>query len=146
MAADPLRDLSARLDGLAKDLGGDAMRKVMTDVGVEGKKSIDAAVRTDLGDTSFSNWRRGRPIQIGGRFDLKSDTSLEMLPARRAAGPMRVLTDGRAAGISKGRKRQGRVGSTRGRGTWTEAEREIEQELPKQALDAIERLVRKALS
>ena len=116
MAADPIRDLAQRLERLAADLNGEQMRRVVTGLGVEGKKDIDAAVRADLGDASFSNWRRGRPIQIGGRFDEVSPTAITLLPAKRAGGPMKVLTDGRSAGISKGRKRKGRVGATRSRG------------------------------
>jgi hypothetical protein len=109
-----LAGLNRKLDNLADSLSKDT-RKLLNQVGMEGKT---------IG-------RRGRPIQIALRFDIKSDTSVEMLPAPRAAGPMRVLEQGRRGGVSKGRKRKGRVGSTAGRGTWTTAVNRMADDLPK---------------
>lgn len=129
MATD-MADLNRKLDKLADSLTNDT-RKLLTKVGMEGKANTTSAVRGDLGDTSMSNWRRGKPIQVAVRFDIRSDTSVEFAPTPRSGGPMRVLEQGRSAGMSKGRKRKGRVGSTAGRGTWTDATKKMEQELPK---------------
>ena len=123
-----------KLDQIADDISGRAMRAALTKVGAEGKQNINAAVRGTLGDQSMSNWRRGRPIQISGRYEVRSDTALELLPARRAGGPMRVLEDGRKAGTA----RSGRpVSATRGKGTWSKAEQTMERTLPRIAAEAV---------
>jgi hypothetical protein len=125
-----LAGLNRKLDNLADSLTKDT-RKLLNQVGMEGKTIGRGAVTGDLGDMSMSNWRRGRPIQIALRFNLLSDAEVEILPAPRASGPMRVLEDGRRGGMSKGRKRKGRVGSTAGRGTWTTATNRMADDLPK---------------
>ena len=129
MATD-LDGLNRKLDQLADSLTNDT-KKLLTRVGMEGKSNTTSAVKGDLGDTSMSNWRRGKPIQVGVRFDIRSDSSVEFAPTPRSSGPMRVLESGRQAGMSKGKRRKGRVGSTAGRGTWTDATKKMEQELPK---------------
>lgn len=138
-----LAGLARKLDKLADDLGGPGMRKALTRVGMEGKGITNRAVQADLGDMSMSNWRRGRPIQIASRFDMRSASAVEIRPNPRAAGPMRVLQDGRRAGPSKGRKRGGQVGATRGRGTWTDATDRMEKELPKVVHDHVTTVLRK---
>lgn len=135
-----LAGLAYKLEKLSADLRD--TRKVLTRVGMEGKGIANAAVRGDLGDMAMSNWRRGRPIQITSRFEL-SDSAVEILPAKRATGPMRVLQDGRRAGLSKGRKRKGRVGATAGRGTWSDATSKMEAELPKVVHDHVRTVLRK---
>jgi hypothetical protein len=118
--ATDLQGLNRKLDNLADSLSKDT-RKMLNAVGMEGKTIGRNSVTGDIGDLSMSNWRRGRPIQIGLRFDLRS----------KASGPLRVLEQGRSAGMSKGRKRKGRVGSTAGRGTWTAATDRMAKDLPK---------------
>lgn len=122
-----LADLS---DSLTKDT-----KKLLNRVGMEGKAVAADAVKADIGDLSMSNWRRNKPIQITSRFNLTSDSSVEILPAPRASGPMRVLESGRSAGMSKGKKRKGRVGATAGRGTWSDATKKMETELPRVVQD-----------
>ncbi len=129
MATD-LRGLNRKLDSLAGSLSKDT-RRLLTQVGMEGKSITGAAVRGDIGDLSMSNWRRGRPVPIGVRFNLLSGSAVELTPNPRASGPMRVLERGRRGGMSKGKRRKGRVGATSGRGTWTEATRKMEQEFPR---------------
>jgi hypothetical protein len=125
-----LKGLNRKLDSLANSLTKDT-RKLLTAVGVEGKSVGKSAVQADIGDLSMSNWRRGRPIQIGLRFDVVSGSAVEIKPNPRASGPMRVLEQGRRAGMSNGRKRKGRVGATAARRTWTDATKRMEKELPK---------------
>jgi hypothetical protein len=127
-----LAGLNRKLDKLADSLSKET-RKLLNQVGMEGKTIGRGAVQGDIGDLSMSNWRRGRPIQIALRFDIKSDTSVEIAPVPRASGPLRVLEQGRRAGVSKGRKRKGRVGATSGRGTWTTATDRMARDLPKVA-------------
>ena len=138
-----LAGLAKKLDALQKDLTGAALKNALTKVGMEGKALTATAVKGDLGDLSFSNWRRGRPIPIGVRFNVLSDTAVEFVPTPRSNGPMRVLEDGRRAGVSKGRKRKGRVGATAGRGTWSDATKKMETELPKVVQDHVRTVLRK---
>lgn len=138
-----LAGLNRKLESLSKDLTGPGLRRALTKVGMEGKSLTSAAVQGDLGDLSMSNWRRGRPIQIGVRFNVLSDSAVEFTPTPRSSGPMRVLEQGRQAGASKGRKRKGRVGATAGRGTWTDATKKMEQELPKVIHDHVRTVLRK---
>jgi hypothetical protein len=128
--ATDLQGLNRKLDNLADSLSKDT-RKMLNAVGMEGKTIGRNSVTGDIGDLSMSNWRRGRPIQIGLRFDIRSDSSVEIAPVPKASGPLRVLEQGRSAGMSKGRKRKGRVGSTAGRGTWTAATDRMAKDLPK---------------
>lgn len=142
-----LESFARDLDRLAKSLSGSQMEAVVTDLGVAAKKDTEDAVRRDLGDLSMSNWRRGRPIAIGARFDIKNPTTAAVLPAPRARGPFKVLEQGRSAGMSRGTRRRASrtVGSTRGKRTWSDAERLIEQRTPKRAMDAMTALIFKAV-
>jgi hypothetical protein len=136
-----LPQLAVKLQRVSDDIGDNA--KVLRQVGMEGKDIIKRAVSSDLGDTSFSNWRRGRPVQILGRFDAQGTSAVEISPAGRARGPMRVLEQGRRAGVSKGRKRKGRVGATAGRRSWTDAVQRMETELPKVMREHVQTVLRK---
>ena len=129
------------MDQLARALDGAALQKIVTKAGVEAKKDAAAAAQRDLGG-SFSNWRRNRPIRLDARFDHKGPGQLLVQPVRRSGGPWKVAESGRSAGLSKGRKRKGRVGRTEGFGTWTKATTVINRETPRRV--HIE--VRRALS
>jgi len=133
-----LASLARKIDRVVHDLKSEAMLKA---VGMEGKKIGTDQIRSDTGgDARMTNWRRGRPINLTPRFDIKSDTSVEIAPPGRARGPVRVLTDGRQAGTS----RRGRpVSSSRGKGTWSAAAAEMEQQLPKVAAKHVETVLRK---
>lgn len=138
--ADDLAGFARKLERLQADLVGPGLDRALRQVGMKGKTIATDEVRSALGDTSMSNWRRGRPIQITSRFDVKGPTSVEIAPNRRAAGPMRVLTDGRRAGVSrKGR----RYGATRGRGTWDRAEQKMQDDLPKVMADHARTVLRR---
>ena len=88
----------------------------------------------------MSHWRRGAPVPITGTAKVLGPTTVEILPQRRAAGPMRVLESGRqayAAGDrrisgtytskktgerrTKTRKVKHATGATEGKNTWTHA-------------------------
>lgn len=132
MAEDDLGALARRLDRLANDLSGKALQDMLHAVGKAAKDDVAHAVRGDLGDLSMSNWRRGRPIQIAARYELVGDSGIEVLPAKRAAGPVRVLESGRQAGESRARRGRSsrRVSATAGKGTWTAATERVERLTP----------------
>lgn len=140
-----LAGLARRTSNLADDLAGNTITAMLKAAGKGGKDDISAAVRSDLGDMSMSNWRRRRPIQIVGRYDLVGASGLEFTPSRSARGPMRVLESGRRAGVSKGRRgRPGRrYGSTAGKGTWSDAERLIEMRTPARVAPEVTKAIRR---
>lgn len=135
------------MDGLAKEFSPKSMQTDMAKLGRVVAKEVDAAVRAtpsahgSLSDGSMSHWRRGAPIQISGRASPhRGDVGVTISPGR-AAGPMRVLEDGRPAHAkgdrvlrrmvqtkTKGvqpryRKVKRTAGATKGKGTWTRAVR-----------------------
>lgn len=100
-----MQDLAAfakKIGRVSAELDGTAARKRLTRVAVDTKKDVDEAVKGDLGDQSMSGWRRGKPFDIKGRFDIKSDSSFEVNPVPRGRGPMRVLEQGRNQGGASG--------------------------------------------
>lgn len=126
-----------KLGKLKRDMTDETLLKA---VGMEGKRLGSAAVQRDIGDLSMSNWRRGRPVNLASRFDIKGDSAVEIGPNKRGRGPVRVLTDGRKAGTS----RKGRpVSASRGRGTWDRARDDMERELPKVARQNTVKVLRK---
>ena len=159
-----------KIDGVVKEFDGTAGTQRLKRVAMQTKKDVDEAVRHDLGDQSMSGWRRGNPIDIGGRFDLKSDHEIEMLPSKKAGGPMRVLEQGRnqgnagglaGPGISKDgttkRTKAGKVakvrarkghrwnGRTQGKGTWSDAVKLMEQRVPGRVDDEVRKALAKHL-
>jgi hypothetical protein len=144
--ADDFSALARKMDRLATEFGDRAVADLNKRVGMETKKDVDAAVRGDLGDLSMSNWRRGKPIQISGRFDVEG-SDLIISPAARSRGPMRVLEDGRRAGVARARRgRAGRrVSSSRGKSTWTDAVRIMEREVPGRIAKQVNKAIRSAL-
>ena len=127
-----LARFAVKLDRVAKDLTSD---KLLQSVGMEGKKIATAALRSDIGDTSMSNWRRGKPANLTPRFDVTSDSAVEITPPKRGKGPWRVLEEGRKAGMSRGTKKRApcRVSASRGKGTWSSATETMERDLVKVA-------------
>jgi hypothetical protein len=150
-----------RLRNLSVAFSPAGMKPDLNKLGVLAKAEVGRAVVGDIGDLSMSNWRRGKPIQVTGRFDVDG-SKVTVTPAPRARGPMRVLEDGRQArgaqskvsfrtlksGAVKARrgKTTARGGATRGRGTWTDAagnmDRTVRVGLRKQGIEKW----RKALS
>jgi hypothetical protein len=100
--AQSLGAFAKKIERVGDELNGEAARKRLTRVAVETKKDVDEAVKGDLGDTSMSGWRRGKPFDIKGRFDIKSDAEFEVNPVPRGRGPMRVLEQGRNQGGAGG--------------------------------------------
>jgi hypothetical protein len=129
-----LNGLERKLDNLADDITGKALKRALDQAGVAGKRLADQEVRSALGDMSFSNWRRGRPIQIRTRYEHTGDTEITFKPSGRAVGPMRVLNDGR---------RGGNHGTTLGHHSWDAAVRSMETELPKPVGDHVRAALRK---
>ena len=133
-----LPQLAFKLERVAKDLT-DA--KLLQAVGMEGKRIGTDSIRADTGgDARMSNWRRGRPINLATRFDLVGESAVEIAPAKRARGPVRVLNEGRKAGSS----RRGRpVSASRGKGTWDRSTQSMGVELPKVAARHTTQVLRK---
>lgn len=135
-----------KLDGFSKELDGTAAKKRLERVAMQTKKDVEEAVRGDLGDLSMSGWTRKKPIEVKGRFGVKSDTEFEVTPDRRSRGPMRVLEEGRQARTAGDSRRKGsytskktgitkdryarvkrNIGATDGKGTWSDAVKLMEQ-------------------
>jgi hypothetical protein len=138
--------VSRKFQALSRDLGGAGLRGVVTRVSVAAKKDIDAKVVRDLGsDRKFSNWGK---FKFGSGFDLTSDSTSVVKP--RPVGPWFVLEQGRkgkADAFPKGRRRRKvyktpwglrtatraspwRSGKTKGKGTLTDATKEIGKRTP----------------
>jgi hypothetical protein len=137
--ADDLSALARKMDEFADKISGQAMARTLSTIGVKAKADVGEAVRGDLGDMSMSNWRRGRPIQLSARFDVQGDDTIEVTPTPRARGPMRVLEQGRRAGVSRGtRRRRARpVSASAGKGTWSDASRLIAERTPRRVAAAV---------
>lgn len=142
-------DLNKRLMLVERELSGEAARRRLAAVGQASKPDIVEAVRGDLGDLSMSGWRRQKPIEITGRYEVTGDGTMEMAPAKRARGPMRVLESGRQASSVGERRQSGsykskrtgavtaryrttkrNTGATQGKGTWTDATNLLERRMP----------------
>ena len=158
--------LGKKVDQFASELDGRQLRKSMEVIGRETKGDIVEAVKGDLGDTSMSGWRRGKPIPIVGRYDVVSDHEIDMTPMPRGRGPMRVLEQGRNQGNSGGlagpgiiqkgenagttarnkngslrkvraRKAKRYNGRTQGKNTWSDATQLMERRVPIRIRDHI---------
>lgn len=136
--ADDLAGLGRKVAKVRRELTDQSL---MRSVGMEGKKIGNAAISADAGgNLALTNWRRGKPVNLGVRFDNLSEATLQIAPSPRGRGPVRVLTDGRKAG----RSRRGRpVSASRGKGTWDKASAQMEQELPKVARTHTTKVLRK---
>lgn len=135
--ADSFGSFARKVDKISRELTDESM---LRSVGMAGKRIGTEAVTRDIGDLSMSNWRRGRPINLGARFDVLGDNSVEVSPRRGGRGPMRVLNDGRKPGVS----RRGRpVSGSRGKGTWSDATQAMERELPKVAHQHVTKVLRR---
>jgi hypothetical protein len=140
MTAQTFGVFAKKIERVADELNGEAARERLTRVAVKTKPDVAEAVKGDLGDTSMSGWRRGKPFDIGGRYEIKSDTEFEITPQRKGYGPMRVLEQGRQAYSAGDKRRKGsykskktglvterfravkrNVGATQGKGTWSDA-------------------------
>lgn len=139
---------ATKLDRLAGDLQGKVLRDMRDAVAKGAVKDAAKALTADIGDQSMSHWPRRNPFTLSAETKNVSDGVVEVLPARRARGPWRVLESGRQA-HTKGDRRasyrtskktgkplKGRLvkrsgGATRGKGTWSEATAVMARETPK---------------
>ena len=142
-----LRDLNSVVD----EMSSEAQLLKAAEVSA---KIVDQSVQHTLGDQSMSGWRRGAPIETGGRATV---TPLGVAIEPSTKGPMRVLESGRHMGNASGfagpgisartgltsRNKSGAVrkvrarkggrwnGYTRPRHTWSTAESLIRVEFPR---------------
>ena len=136
--ADSLAGLARKVKRIEVELSDESLMRA---VGMKGKQIGNANIQSDAGgDLSLSNWRRGRPINMGVRFDNVNPSLLEIGPRPRARGVAKVLSEGRKPGVS----RRGRpVSGSRGKGTWGKATSEMERELPDVARKHTSKVLRK---
>jgi len=161
VADDTLDSFARKIDRLADDLAGRAMRAQLDAVGVGAKKDASASLRSDIGDESMSNWpRRGRTQQLRVGYTVRGDTSLVVHPAGRAsAGGWRILESGRNAAegprmvgprllksgkVSRARQKRW-SGRSDGKLTWSEAVEVMERNTPGRVNDAVGDLIGKHL-
>lgn len=134
--ADTFASYGARLDKVNRSLAGPDAQKLLHAIGKAAKDDAGEAAAGDLGDRSMSHWRRGNPIELAARYDLTSDTALDVSPTPRSRGPWRVMEDGRKSGSAsdlvqvgkrrkdgtrRGKSRGRNQGATQGKGTWSDA-------------------------
>ena len=159
-AADVAR-MDRKFKVIVKEVDGTAEDERLVKIGREAAKLADAQVVAALGDMSFSNWRRGRPIPIVTSARLKGRRLVAIAPAPRARGPMRVLTDGRQArdaqskvsfrtlksGVIKVRhgKTLRKVGAAGGHGTWEKADPQMRRFVAAQHTKDVVGTIRKVM-
>jgi len=157
MASD-FRALEKKLDGVAAEFDGRARKSRLEAIGKLCEKDVDRPVQGDLGDLSMSGWRHKSPIDVVGHSEMATsvDFGIFVSPAvkggawRKGLGLMRVLQDGRKA-YSKGDKRQSgwrvrkkdgavvaknrkvkrNTGATKGKDTWDDAVKLIDENIGK---------------
>lgn len=158
--ADTLGSYADKVRRFEQALQGPDAEKLLNVVGKAAKQDAAEAVEADLGDRSMSHWRRGNPIELAARYDVRSDSEVEVLPTPRSRGPWRVMEDGRRAGSAydlvqvgrvrkdgtrRGRSRGRNSGATQGKNTWTEASALMEQRTPERVQDEHVKLIRRTL-
>jgi hypothetical protein len=140
MTAQTFGVYAKKIERVAGELNGSAAESRLKKVALQTKPDVAEAVKGDLGDTSMSGWRRGKPFDVLGRYEIKSDSEFEITPQRKGYGPMRVLEQGRQAYSAGDKRRKGsykskktglvterfravkrNIGATRGKGTWSDA-------------------------
>lgn len=155
--ADTFASFSGRVERFADDVAGRALRETLEKIGQAAKKDAAEAVSGDLGDLSMSNWRRGRPIPIQARYEVRSDHEVELMPTPRSRGPWRVLEDGRQAVAAGGQVEVGRrrkdgtrrtkrsrgQGSTRAKQTWSDAMALMDRRTPDRIDAEVKRAIRR---
>jgi hypothetical protein len=140
--ANTIHLLADDIAALATALGGsELMRDVLTQVGVEAKKTLEQHTQRDLGsDMRFSGWKRAGKLATG--FEFEGDNKIVFAP--RNQGPWTVLNDGRHRGNKFSRRRRRNVGwgPTRGKNTWDEAwndiERDAERTMERELMDRLQ--------
>jgi hypothetical protein len=151
------RSMSAFVDDLSKSLTPAEIRKITRDQAEAAQKVANRHAARDLGgDRAFSGWRRSAPIPLDTVIRNSKDATI-LSPTKRTAGGWTVAEFGRnsSAGprmvgprltktgkISKRRARRYN-GTTRGKGTASDAVKVMEKELPKVADKGVTKALRK---
>lgn len=155
--ADDLTRLAKKLESFAHLLSPEQVQEMLGRVGQQMKPEVQAGVertpanRGSLRDGSMSGWgkRDGSPFVLTGRYTQPSWNVLEIVPARTAIGPIRVLEAGRSAYQAgdtrvKGtytskktgqvrtrtRKVKRNVGATKPKGTWSDVAGVVDKKAP----------------
>lgn len=156
MAAD-LTALARKIGAYEHLLSPEMVEKMLGAVGQQMKPEVQAGVertpvkKGSLADGSMSGWgkRDGTPFVLTGMYDQPSWHEVEILPIRKATGPIRVLEAGRKAYKAgdqrvKGtyrskktgevrtryRKVKRSVGAQAGKGTWADIADVIDKKGP----------------
>lgn len=161
-------EFDLKLQHIQQEWSGAAGRRRLERVAVKTKGDVAEAVKGDLGDLSMSGWRRGNPIDVQGRYDVQTDSSFTVTPAKRGRGPMRVLEQGRNQGnafgfagpgvnaqtgatarnqdgsVRKVRARKGKRwnGRTAGKDTWSDATALMQQRVAGRVHDEVVKSLR----
>jgi len=171
--AQSFADLNRKMEAVERDLSGQLSRQAMARVGEAVQGEIEKAVTADIGDTSMSGFRRGNSIKIVGTSKVISDHEVKVQPdpSTGAKGAMAVLERGRNQGnaggmagpgvsadgttrrtksgaVRKVRARQSRRwnGTTRGRGTWSDATEIMTREMPKRYVAELDATIGKFIT
>lgn len=167
---DSLAAFGRDVERMMRDLSPAEIRKITHTMGRTAQAIAAQHAGVDLGgDRAFSGWNRGNPIALDTRLRNGREGATIMAPTRSSAGPWTVAEQGRnqgnasgfsgpgintrtgvtsrtkAGAIRKVRARRSRRwnGTTKGKGTATEAGREIDRKLPVEAGRAVLKVMRK---
>ncbi len=167
---DSLAAYGRELAGLESDLTGPERQKITRQMAKEGQQIANQAASRDLGgDRAFSGWRRGAPIPLDTQIRNGRDGATLLTPKRASAGPWTVAEFGRnqgnapgfsgpginratgitsrtkSGGVRRVRARQSRRwnGTTQGKGTASEAVKDMDAKLPKIAEKGVKAVTRK---
>lgn len=148
----------AELAGLNREFTTAEIRQITRTMGAAGQTIAAKEAAADLGgDRAFSGWTRSNPIALDTRLNGTTDGTTILAPSRRSAGPWTVAEFGRnsAAGprlIGPRLTKRGKIstarrkrynGRTRGKGTASDATKEMDRKLPAIADRAVLKATRK---
>lgn len=165
-----LAQFGRELEALGKDLNTSEKRDITREMGERAQTLARQAAAADLGgDDAFSGWRRNSLVNLTTEVRSLPDGAALLKPTHRSAGPWTVAELGRNQGNAGGfagpginrttgvtaRTRSGAVrkvrafqakrwnGTTRGKGTASDAAALMERELPKIAERGVRRAIRR---
>lgn len=148
--ADSLQQAAAKVQRVAEQLSGGALRQVVTRVGARSKAVAIPAIRPN----TLSHWGRGRRkggYRVQARYDLKSDHEAELKPT---VPPLAALLEKGSGTTWKAPRRRGSARRKRGtvgtyqrapvppREAWTKASVVVNREAPKFVDDEVQRVLR----
>lgn len=152
--------LNTKLDEIASNLTGAALRQITDSVAYETKKLVESELEGDIGaDRKFSGWKR---VKLGVGYEVTSDYEATISP--RPNGPWKVLDRGRRSGAAIPARGRGNktlmtpygpktysrtkplvIGGTRGKRTWINSVDEIKRRIPDIALQEFTNRLRKVI-